>query len=60
MCLTVTAFAFFLNLLPADIVSAEPGRITVQANVSDVLWEERPEAWCTHGPQIDRAARFGE
>ncbi|MGR3804303.1 hypothetical protein [Marinibacterium profundimaris] len=61
MCLSTQALVMFLNLIGADIVTSEPGRIVVHATTADVHWVARADEadrWCTMGPQIDRLARF--
>ncbi|MBB95875.1 MAG: hypothetical protein CML68_14940 [Rhodobacteraceae bacterium] len=61
MCLTTEALVLFLNIIGANIVTTEPGRIIVHAEAADVHWVARADTddrWCTMGPQIDRLARF--
>jgi hypothetical protein len=57
MCLTAEALALFLNLLSADIVTTEPGRVIVHSGTGDVHWEERAAQWCTTAPQSEPSAR---
>lgn len=61
MCLTTEALVLFLNIIGADIVTTEPGRVIVHATEADVHWVasvDQDDRWCTMGPQLDRQARF--
>ncbi|CUH80911.1 hypothetical protein [Tropicibacter naphthalenivorans] len=53
MCLSVEAFALFLNLLPIDLVDAAPDRVVIAATSGDVHWVAVEERWCTMAPQLD-------
>ena len=51
MCLSLEALVVFLNLLPADIVTTEPERITVRATAAPAVWEAQGDLWCVdNGP----------
>jgi hypothetical protein len=55
MCLTTAYLAAFLNIVGAENVSTEPGRIVVHAQTRDAHWVAYDdEHWCTMAPQIDR------
>ena len=54
MCITAKALALFLSLLPAEIVTTEPERITVAATAGDAVWIETEDLWCTDSPQKGR------
>lgn len=58
MCLTVEAFALFLNLIAVPEITSEPGRIVVHATTRDAHWVSVEDEWCTMAPQIDRMDRF--
>lgn len=58
MCLTVEAFALFLNMLAPEMINSEPGRIVIEAEIRDVHWVAVEDSWCTMAPQIDRMDRF--
>jgi hypothetical protein len=58
MCLTTEAIVLFLNLLPIELVSMEPGRIVIDATERPAHWVEVGDKWCTMAPQIDKAERF--
>jgi len=58
MCLTAEALALFLNIIGPEIVTAEPGRITVHAAAGDAQWVAAGTQWCTRAPQTESAARF--
>lgn len=58
MCLTAEALALFLNLLNPQIITTEPGLITIDATAKSAVWVETGDKWCTRAPQIDRVARF--
>ena len=60
MCLTAETLALFLNLLDPDIITAEAGRITVNATERRAVWIQTGEDWCTDAPTVDRKARFSE
>lgn len=58
MCITTEALALFLNLLSAQIITTEPGRVIVAAEAGDVHWVENADRWCTMGPQFEKDRRF--
>lgn len=58
MCLTIEAFALFLNMIAVPEITSEPGRIIVHATTRDAHWVAVEDEWCTMAPQIDRADRF--
>ncbi|WP_299784768.1 hypothetical protein [uncultured Marivita sp.] len=58
MCLTVEAFALFLNMIAVPEITSEPGRIVVHATTRDAHWVAVEDEWCTMAPQIDRMARL--
>lgn len=60
MCLSLEAFVFFLNLLPAEIVETAPERIVIHAEQRDAVWVADGALWCTDAPQIDAAVRLGQ
>jgi hypothetical protein len=57
MCLTPELLAVFLNILGPEIVSTEPGIVTVHAEVGDARWVAEADDWCTDAPQAECAAR---
>ncbi|MEL6550679.1 MAG: hypothetical protein AAFQ54_10595 [Pseudomonadota bacterium] len=59
MCISLEALALFLTLVGSDLVTTEPGRITVHATATDAHWTPNAEdLWCTGAPQEDAAARL--
>jgi hypothetical protein len=58
MCLSAEALALFLNIIAADIVTTDPGRITVHATEGPVAYVSQGDKWCTLPPHLDKAARF--
>ena len=58
MCLTIEAFATFLNLIIGTEFSTEPGRFIVHAQARDAHWVEVGDRWCTMAPQIDTMERL--
>lgn len=50
MCLTTEMLAIFLNLLPAALVTAEEGRITIHAEAGEAVWIANGDIWCTEAP----------
>lgn len=47
MCLTTDALVLFLSLLPAEIISSEPERIIVHAEIGNTVWKHDNDIWCT-------------
>lgn len=58
MCMTFEALAVFLNLLGSDIVTTEPGRVTIHAETADAVWQVAGDLWCTDAPELEANARF--
>lgn len=58
MCLTTEAFALFLNLISSDLITSEPGRITINAEVAKVRWIATGEHWCTEDAKGVQRVRF--
>ena len=59
MCMSLEALALFLNIIDPDIVSSEPGFITVHATEGDVVYVEQDENWCTAGNDRDQMIKTG-
>ena len=55
MCLSSEAFALFLTMIGAGVVTSEDARITVHATDGDVEWQIVDDKWCTDAPEKDRA-----
>lgn len=53
MCLSTELLAMFLTLLGPEIVTREPGRITVHATEGDRVWLADGAQWCTDDPVAD-------
>ena len=47
MCLSSEAFALFLTMLGAEVVTSEEARITIHATQGDVEWTRVEDRWCT-------------
>ncbi len=58
MCLTLEALAVFLNILGTDIVTTEPGVITINAETAPAVWVAAGDLWCTQAPQQEFATRI--
>lgn len=56
MCLSAQALALFLNILPYEIISVEPDRITIFAETQTAVWQISNDQWCTSVPTIADAA----
>ena len=56
MCLTSEMFATFLNILSPQLITNEPGKITVHADVGDKIWVAVDDFWCTDEPTLMAAA----
>lgn len=50
MCLTNEAFALFLNLIGAGLMTHEGPTITIHATEGDVTWHAVVNDWCTAAP----------
>ncbi|WP_167853544.1 hypothetical protein [Roseovarius aestuariivivens] len=51
MCLTTEAFALFLNIIGAEVLTAETDAVTIHATAGDVIWERVEDRWCTDAPR---------
>ncbi|WP_425098738.1 hypothetical protein [Tropicibacter sp. S64] len=58
MCISAEALAVFLNLLSAEIITTEPGRIIVDATEGAVHWVAHEDKWCTMGPEFEKRRRL--
>ena len=56
MCLTTEMLAAFLKLISPEIVTTEPARVTVHAEVGDTVWEAKDDLWCAEAPDALLAA----
>lgn len=50
MCLTNEAFAVFLNLIGAGLVTQDGTTVTIHATEGDVTWHAVVDEWCTAAP----------
>lgn len=57
MCLSIEAFALFLNLLPIALVDQSPDRVVIAASAGDAHWLPVADQWCTMAPQIEQIQR---
>ena len=57
MCLSIEAFALFLNLLPIGLVDQTPERVVIAASAGEAHWVPVEDRWCTMAPQLDRMQR---
>ena len=55
MCLTSEAFALFLTMIGAGVVTSEDATVTVHATEGDVRWHIVDDKWCTDAPDKDSA-----
>ncbi|MEQ9259430.1 MAG: hypothetical protein RIG84_10040 [Roseovarius sp.] len=53
MCLSIEAFALFLNILGADLTTRESAIVTVHATDGDVIWRRVEDMWCTEAPHAE-------
>lgn len=58
MCLSAEAFAVFLNLLGASVVTTDIHQVTVHATRGDVTWHASVDDWCTAAPYTAETLPF--
>jgi hypothetical protein len=59
MCLSAEAFALFLNIIGAGLMTPGDARITVHATEGDVVWHEVAAGeWCTGAPYLQAGLVF--
>ena len=55
MCLSSQALILFISFLSEEIVHFSSESLLIQAEVGDVVWINRGDAWCTGEPPETRA-----
>ncbi len=62
MCMTVEALMLFLSILSEDRLEFGDRRVTVNAEVGPVVYEQMGEMWCSERPKSEEMLRlaFGE
>ena len=59
MCLSSEAFALFLNIIGASLMTQGDARVTIHATDGDVIWHEvAGNEWCTGAPYIQAGLSF--
>ncbi len=57
MCLSTQAILLFISMLPPEILTQEPNRITIAADTGAVEWNYLTDNWCTVAPLQARSVQ---